>query len=678
MAFIQRLQLVQREADVVERKVDRLVKDVNNTHGSKEELFRRCRELQISAEKTLKALQTLAKADDRAPEEDMRYDRKKQAEERRLKKMLERLNTLSLELSPPGPSAAADNISKEDSEDDGDGNSGDNNSSDDDDDDDDETDGKDEDRAPSSSQFYMVLNDLEGEQEGDLSIQRGEVLRIIKKTSDGWWLAQNTKGYRGVVPKTFLKLDSEIDDEDEEDTEDEDENDEDEEEEEDEVEEKPSDDQGKDSKVSNWSTVRKALTQIDTTDVLSAMGAIPSGFRSSTLSKLLEEDVHFKCSHYVQPELSGSQLSFKDLSLDTDTGRVRSRQVRTCVCFTLWSCRMIPSPGVGLQVLSRHIRLCAFDGTQVLSNIHTVRASYNSKNPKTWTFSPMMSGILPTLLDGDCFLRSDSLSPNLGILFELGVSFLRKSTGERGELSCGWAFLKLTDDTGNPIPNKTYELQVNGGTPYEKDVIVETSTNRKSVFQQMLQGKQQPKLNVKLKSTNSRTRAQLSLLPDTLLYCLNCVHLLVLHRQLLADTLLIDRPTMQNADPISSPILSTFPALLDQTDLLDALRISWMEAETNMSRAQKRDLTYLKQEFSKVYMSVYFLLNSPSLPCYRWADPPSEEQRARVIYAALEDLKKYQHTARQSGGPEIFFDSDHSHFAFDVQECTFDLLNAAR
>lgn len=26
---------------------------------------------------------------------------------------------------------------------------------------------------------------------------------------------------------------------------------------------------------------------------------------------------------------------------------------------------MIPTPGVGVQVLSRHIRMCAFDGTQV-------------------------------------------------------------------------------------------------------------------------------------------------------------------------------------------------------------------------------------------------------------------------------------------------------------------------
>lgn len=39
--------------------------------------------------------------------------------------------------------------------------------------------------------------------------------------------------------------------------------------------------------------------------------------------------------------------------------------------------------------------------------------------------SLQMTGILPTLLDGDCFLRCNSASPNLGILFELGVTFIR-------------------------------------------------------------------------------------------------------------------------------------------------------------------------------------------------------------------------------------------------------------
>uniref|UniRef100_A0A8C9YCF0 Nephronophthisis 1 n=1 Tax=Sander lucioperca TaxID=283035 RepID=A0A8C9YCF0_SANLU len=580
----------------------------------------------MSAEKTLMTLKKLTKADELAPVGN--YDQRKQEEERRLLKILEH---------------DEDEVDEDSA--------------------DDEADGADEDekqavKPPSQSDphIYTALSDFKGEQEGDLSVQvKGEVLRIIRKTGDGWWLAQDAKGNTGVVPKTYLKIGSgvDVDDDDDDDEDDDDDNEEESEEEEEQIGKELTDDEEKQRFY--------ILTYIDATDVLSAMGAIPSGFRPSSLNKLLmEEGITYRGSHYIQPKLSQSQLSFSDLFLDPDTGRVRARQVRTCVCFSLWSCKMIPTPGVGVQVLSRHIRLCAFDGTQVLSNIHTVRATYNSKTPKTWSFSPRMAGILPALLDGDCFLRCNSASPDLGILFELGVTFVRNSTGERGDLSCGWSFLKLTDDTGNPLPNRC-------------------ETSPAGVFQQFLQGRQQPRIIIKLKSSNSRTKTQLSLLPDTLLHCLSCIHLLALHRQLLADTLLMDRPTMQNADLICSPILSTFPMLLDQPDLMDALRSAWLDAETNMSRAQRRDLSYLKQEFVKVYMSsVYFLLHSPSLPCHRWADPPLEEQRARVIYTTLDALKHTQHTTGQSGGPEVFVDPMHQHLAFDITELTFDLLRVSR
>ncbi|XP_056148020.1 nephrocystin-1 isoform X2 [Lampris incognitus] len=567
------LQLVQRETDDIKRQVDSLLKDVQSSKGiiRTDEICQRCQDVQTSVQKAMGTLQKLTKADEPAPVGN--YDQRKQEEERRLQGLMEKLNILSLELSPPGPSSAAGESKKEEE------------SEDEDDEDDDSVDEDDKKSLKPSSQsdprIYTILSDFRGEQEGDLSVKKGEVLRIIQKTADGWWLVQDTKGNRGVVPKTYLKAGSRLegkDDSGDDDKKDSDEDDDEEEESEDDEEEEDEGLTGAQEKQrsshSNWSIVRKALTEMDATDVLSAMGAIPSGFRPSTLNKLLmEEGLTFKGSHYIQPELSQSQLSFKDLFLDPDTGRVRARQVRTSVCFTLWSCRMISTPGVGVQVLSRHIRLCAFDGTKVLSNIHTVRATYNARNPKTWNFSPRMTGILPILLDGECFLRYSSDSADLGILFELGVTFIRNSTGERGDLSCGWAFLKLTDDDGAPLTAKTYELPVNSGTPFEKDIAMEVSaTKAGGVFHQILKARRQPKLIIKLKSANSRTRTQLSLLPDTLLFCLSCVHLLALHRQLLADTLLMDRPTMQNTDLMCSPVLSTFPMLLDQPDLMDALR----------------------------------------------------------------------------------------------------------
>ncbi|XP_061647110.1 nephrocystin-1 [Phyllopteryx taeniolatus] len=682
------LQQVHREVDDMRGQLESLLKDVQGKVETKEESFRRCQELQISAEKTLKNLTQLTKADEIAPVGN--YDQRKLEEERRLHNVLEQLNKLSGELSPPGPSTEppTGDAQKEDGEDDG-TEDGDEADSDEDTAADKDDRRQDESQAPNATPhsepcIYTALSDFKGDQDGDLTVKRGDTLKIIRKTSDGWWLAENANGDRGVVPRTYLKIGSVLgDDKDEEEDEESDEAEEEqegsdelgEEEEDEEEEEKRSD-----APQSNWPTFRKALTEIDATDVLAAMGTIPSGFRPSTLSKLLvDEGAKYRGSHFMQPELSQSQLSFSDLFLDPDTGRVRPRHTRTCVCFTLWSCKSIPTPGVGVQVLSRHIRLCAFDGTRVLSNIHTVRATYTPKKPRTWLFSPRTAGLLPSLLDGDCFLRCDADNPDLGILFELGVTFIRNSTGERGDLSCGWTFLKLSDAAGNPLPHRTYEIPVSGGTPYEKDVDMEGSLTRAppaGMFQQMLKARRQPKLIVKFKTPNSRIKMQLSFLPNTLLHCLSSVPLLAMYRQLLADALLVDRPTMQNADLIFSPVLATFPSLVDQPDLLDAVRTAWMDAENNMSRAQKRDEARVKQEFAKAFQSsASFLLRSSSLPSHRWADPASEEQRSRLIASTLEALKRAR---GPSGSSELLADPGPAHLAFDVTEMTFDLLRVAR
>ncbi|GAA6066481.1 nephrocystin-1, partial [Tachysurus ichikawai] len=190
---------------------------------------------------------------------------------------------------------------------------------------------------------------------------KGTVVRVLQKTDDGWWLALDSAGNKGLVPKNYLKkmspheqvAESKVDDDGDEESDEaqEDEND-------------PA--EVKQSTSSNWDTVRKAMSEIDATDVLSAMGAIPPGFRPSTLSKVLEEGTSYRASHYIQPKLRQSELNFTDLQLEPDTGKVLAQHSRVCVIVTLWSCRMIPPPGVGLRVLSRHIRLCAFNGTEIV------------------------------------------------------------------------------------------------------------------------------------------------------------------------------------------------------------------------------------------------------------------------------------------------------------------------
>uniref|UniRef100_A0A674J9E9 Nephrocystin 1 n=1 Tax=Terrapene triunguis TaxID=2587831 RepID=A0A674J9E9_9SAUR len=511
---------------------------------------------------------------------------------------------------------------------------------------------------------------------------KGEVLLILDKKPDGWWMAKNSKGERGLVPKTYLMVSmlpsssfacnkgvgqEPSEEESEEDIE---------------VVDETAD--KTEIKKSSWlvkiaaNLEKKPLCfeQNNTIDVLATMGAVPAGFRPSTLSQLLEEGNQFQASYFIQPELTPSQLAFKDLVWNPEKDTIQPRPTRVSLILTLWSCKMIPLPGVSIQVLSRHVRLCLFDGNRVLSNIHTVRATWQPKNPKTWTFSPRVTGILPSLLDGDCFIRSNSSSPDIGILFELGITYIRNSTGERGELSCGWAFLKLFDSSGIPVSSKTYELLLNGGTPYERGVEVDPSISRRAssgVFHQMITLKKQPQLLVKLRSLSTRSKGILNLLPETLIGSMCYIHLLIFYRQILSDVLLKERISMQSADLISNPILATFPKLMEQPDLMDALRSAWAEKESTLKRSEKRDREFLKSVFFLVYHDCVFpLLQSTFLPEHKWADEESEASRWKVI---ADFLKRNQ---EKDSALYSLLSSESVHKAFDISEIAYDFLGQAR
>uniref|UniRef100_A0A8C8RSW7 Nephrocystin 1 n=1 Tax=Pelusios castaneus TaxID=367368 RepID=A0A8C8RSW7_9SAUR len=463
----------------------------------------------------------------------------------------------------------------------------------------------------------------------EMPCKKGEVLLILDKKPDGWWMAKNTKGERGLIPKTYLVVSM--------------------------------------FPPSFFLFIYQKYAGEDGGRVVNVI----------IVSKnILLLGNQFQASYFLQPEFTPSQLAFKDLVWNPENDTIQPRPTLVSLVLTLWSCKMIPLPGVSLQVLSRHVRLCLFDGNRVLSNIHTVRATWQPKSPKTWTFSPRVTGILPSLLDGDCFVRSNSSSPEIGILFELGITYIRNSTGERGELSCGWAFLKLFDSNGVPVSSKTYELLLNGGTPYERGIEVDPSISRRAssgVLLQMIALKKQPQLLVKLRSLSTRSKGTLNLLPETLIGSMCCIHLLIFYRQILSDALLKDRISMQSADLISNPILATFPKLLKQPDLMDALRSAWAEKEKTLKRSEKRDQEFLKSMFSLVYHDCVFpLLQSTFLPEYKWAEEESEALRWRVI---AEFLKENQ---EKDGALHSLLSSESVHRAFDMSEIAYDFLGQAR
>nr|XP_042132130.1 nephrocystin-1 isoform X3 [Peromyscus maniculatus bairdii] len=670
------LQALRRRGQELKLQVDSLVTESQLTGvlepSKRRDIYQRCIQLKQAVDENKNALQKLNKADESAPVGN--YEKRKEEEYSLLEKLTCQLQELAVGVSKKDTlkeeahsDKEEDDLTEEDEEETEETGG------------EEEESGEEEERqehtSPTQAEVvkYFALGDFAAQQAGDLTFKKGDILHIIEKKPDGWWLAKDAEGNEGLIPRTYLepctKKDKQESSEEgskegsEEDVE--------------VVDETADGAQVRQRTDSHWSAVRKALSEINTIDMLATMGAIPAGFRPSMLSQLLDEAGNqFRASYFLQPELTTSQLAFRDLLWDAKAGTIMSRPSLVSLILTLWSCKMIPLPGTSIQVLSRHVRLCLFDGNKVLSNIHTVRAVWQPKKPKTWTFSPQVTGILPCLLDGDCFIRSNSSTPDLGILFELGISYIRNSTGERGELSCGWVFLKLFDASGVPIPAKTYELFLNGGTPYEKGVEVDPSVSRRaqgSVFRQMISMRRQPQLLVKLRSLNRRSRAMLSLLPETLVGSMCSAHILIFYRQILGDVLLRDRANLQSADLISHPMLATFPMLLEQPDVMDALRSSWAEKESTLKRSEKRDKELLKAEFLLVYHDCALpLLHSTLLPPFRWAEEETEAARWKAIADFLKQSRENE------GSLKALLSPDGVHEPFDLSEQTYDFLGEIR
>lgn len=417
---------------------------------------------------------------------------------------------------------------------------------------------------------------------------------------------------------------------------------------------------------------------------MAALGAIPAGFRPSTLGRFVSQD-EYTLQNAVLPLFTESNTGLQDLQWDSALNQVRSLPTRVLRSCRLWSCRMIPLAGSGVEVLSRHVRLSLFNGTNILSNVHTVRANCSTNSPKLWTFSPRVTGILPSLMDGSCLVRSDITHSNLGILFELGITYIRTKTGEHAELSCGWVFLKLFDEQGMAIPNKTYELPVNGGTPFEKGVEVDPSISRRAStnrFRNLLTANKQPKLIIKLATPNNTKKKVLNLLPANIVLPSSYCELVSFYRRMLADALIRDRLSPRDADPIPCPVLSTFPKALMQTDIMDALRSSWMDKVKSMRRGDKRDKENMKTQFRSVFLeTAYVLMHSVSLPAARWAYPQNEQERWQKIFQHVQNTKTAVTT---STGIKIdttnavlksLLSSNVEHLPFDMEELNFNLVH---
>ena len=267
--------------------------------------------------------------------------------------------------------------------------------------------------------------------------------------------------------------------------------------------------------------------------------------------------------------------------------------------------RQIPLPGKNVEVKSRWVRVCLFDGTRVLSNIIKIKALCTDKEQRNWTFNHKESEQMQSIDLGEIFIRTNRTDDNIGILFELSVRFVRKSSAEERELTCGWVHLPLFEEGGMPTANRSLELPVNGGTPVEKGVLLDADLGRNeqtSMFRSLIAGNKQPRCTVRLYAPAKEQKDYLDILPDTIIGCTSHMAAFAYYRQILADELIRDRIDMMSSDIMCNPFLATFPRAANHRACMDTLRCAWVEAQKRLNRTQKKDPNVMKNTFMKCYM----------------------------------------------------------------------------
>ncbi|XP_066931469.1 nephrocystin-1-like isoform X3 [Clytia hemisphaerica] len=493
---------------------------------------------------------------------------------------------------------------------------------DDEDDDEEEYEETDEDEVSEDQVLHIVrgLTNYNAQQEGDLTFKVGDQIEILEVSDDGWWTGRDCHGNEGLVPSTLVEIVHEEQPIKQKN-----------------VKAKPPLEKQRSGKEL-WENLKDSKTsKTSVTDVLKAMKAIPQGFRSSTLGKWYQKE-EYRSSSYVIPKTNSSNLQYNDLYWDPVNKKLRGQQTSTCRTITLVSVKFVPPIGAGVEILSRHVYFALWDGEKILSNIHVVRAVPLERD-LSWTFTPKVAKHIPSLYDGELVARINSDDRKISLLMELNYSYVRTSTGERSEISCGWASLSLFDESGAPVGNKNHDLIVNGGTPFEKgvplDPTIGVNTNV-SLMQSILRSNRQPKITVKTTTFNKVTKDIYDMLPERFVTCQRYARFIGYFRQHAATVFckddLIERGT------VFDTLLAQFPRALDYHDLMDALMMTWEEkAKSSLNRSQRRDNAHVQSVFMQCFNeSILGLLQCAHLPPFHWANETAEKARFAFILSFLQ------------------------------------------
>ncbi|KAI8892586.1 hypothetical protein BC833DRAFT_611254 [Globomyces pollinis-pini] len=337
---------------------------------------------------------------------------------------------------------------------------------------------------------------------------------------------------------------------------------------------------------------------------------LPLGFRFSTLSKNYDLGLGH-AQHYLVPELSTNELSFRDLHLQPKQ-KLRKRVVKCNLGFSILSAKNV-SPTNPLAVVGRHVRMALFDKVNIVSNIHSIPATTPPDNENIWKFSA--KNLLFNQIDQDsgCFLRTIDVDIKLCLLFELCLVVKNtlddKSKPEISEISCGWSLLPLFSLDGKQILPKKYEMQLFGGTPFENDTPLLESPSRGSPFlARFVTPFTTPILTVQVWKLKKKAIEKLNDLPDVFVGNFSQISSLSFYRQILVNSL-VGTGKENTLGPRFEPALALIPKYLEQYDLMNFFVTIWNRKLKSLPNSEKRSFSKLKRHFNQTALTIWPLLN---------------------------------------------------------------------
>ncbi|KAK0393307.1 hypothetical protein QR680_000144 [Steinernema hermaphroditum] len=273
--------------------------------------------------------------------------------------------------------------------------------------------------------LFIALVHRKAINKGDLNVQKGDVLKIHSTREDGWWIAENENGQRGMVPKNILK-----------------------------------------HCTGDVVKPQRAVQRIQAEVHRSA--AHPSR-QPPARRRAIHANFHNTLECHMALRLSESNWSFHDLFWNDRLHTIQKRHVTTCKMFKV---DKITKYNIGsAEPTGHYLRMCLFDksavtGRQVVSNFHYVFPAAIKNN--TWVFEKNVKLFRPQY-NSQFFARSNYRMDKVILMIELFVT-LRKPGSPLSHARSFFAELPLLNEAHQSLlKNGTRQIQMEASNAAFKD-----------------------------------------------------------------------------------------------------------------------------------------------------------------------------------------------------------------